>query len=57
MPWMPSEKSGFLLGVGDAAAHVASRIADRADRSSYLHADANQAARATPLANPANVPG
>jgi putative flavoprotein involved in K+ transport len=27
MPWMPAERSGFLLGVGDAAKHVASHIA------------------------------
>jgi putative flavoprotein involved in K+ transport len=26
LPWMPSEKSGFLLGVGESAQHVASRI-------------------------------
>jgi putative flavoprotein involved in K+ transport len=26
LPWMPSERSGFLLGVGDAAAHVARGI-------------------------------
>ena len=28
MPWMPSEKSGFLLGVGEAAEHIASNIAE-----------------------------
>jgi len=27
MPWMPSEKSGFLIGVGDAAGSIASHIA------------------------------
>jgi putative flavoprotein involved in K+ transport len=27
MPWMPSESSGFLIGVGRAARHVASAIA------------------------------
>lgn len=32
MPWMPSEKSGFLLGVGEATARVASHIAGRASR-------------------------
>jgi putative flavoprotein involved in K+ transport len=26
LPWMPSERSGFLLGVGDSAKHVASTI-------------------------------
>ena len=28
IPWMPSEKSGFLLGVGESARHIASCIAD-----------------------------
>jgi putative flavoprotein involved in K+ transport len=28
MPWMPTEKSGFLIGVGDSAAHIAAHIAD-----------------------------
>lgn len=27
MPWMPSEKSGFLIGVGEAAEHIATHIA------------------------------
>ncbi len=27
IPWMPSERSGFLLGVGDAAEHVVSHLA------------------------------
>ncbi len=27
MPWMPSERSGFLLGVGDAAERIAANIA------------------------------
>jgi hypothetical protein len=27
MPWMPAERSGFLLGVGDTARLVASHIA------------------------------
>lgn len=27
VPWMPSERSGFLLGVGDSAKHIASTIA------------------------------
>ncbi|MGH2618440.1 MAG: NAD(P)-binding domain-containing protein, partial [Thermomicrobiales bacterium] len=27
MPWMPSERSGFLLGVGEAAKHIAAQIA------------------------------
>jgi putative flavoprotein involved in K+ transport len=26
MPWMPSERSGFVLGVGDSAKHIASAI-------------------------------
>ena len=26
IPWMPSERSGFLLGVGDSARHIASQI-------------------------------
>ena len=29
MPWMPSLKSGTLVGVGDAAAHVAEHLAGR----------------------------
>jgi putative flavoprotein involved in K+ transport len=28
VPWMPSERSGFLLGVGDSARHIASQIAE-----------------------------
>jgi putative flavoprotein involved in K+ transport len=28
LPWMPSERSGFLLGVGDSAQHIASNIAN-----------------------------
>lgn len=28
MPWMPNEKSGFLLGVGESARHIASCIAE-----------------------------
>ncbi|MDQ3656539.1 MAG: NAD(P)-binding domain-containing protein [Chloroflexota bacterium] len=28
MPWMPSESSGFLIGVGPAAQHIAASIAD-----------------------------
>jgi putative flavoprotein involved in K+ transport len=31
-PWMPAERSGFLLGVGDAAEHVVSAITDGAGR-------------------------
>jgi putative flavoprotein involved in K+ transport len=27
LPWMPSERSGFLLGVGESAEHIASSIA------------------------------
>ncbi len=30
MPWMPGERSGFLLGVGDATAHIAAHIVARA---------------------------
>lgn len=30
MPWMPAERSGFLLGVGDTTAHIATHIAARA---------------------------
>jgi putative flavoprotein involved in K+ transport len=30
LPWMPSERSGFLLGVGDSAEHIASCIAGEA---------------------------
>ena len=26
IPWMPSERSGFLLGVGESASHIASQI-------------------------------
>jgi putative flavoprotein involved in K+ transport len=29
LPWMPSERSGFLLGVGESAAHIASCIEGR----------------------------
>jgi putative flavoprotein involved in K+ transport len=28
IPWMPSEKSGFLIGVGESARHIASCIAE-----------------------------
>lgn len=28
MPWMPSERSGFLIGVGESARHIASSIAN-----------------------------
>jgi putative flavoprotein involved in K+ transport len=28
LPWMPSERSGFLLGVDDSAKHIASHIAE-----------------------------
>jgi putative flavoprotein involved in K+ transport len=28
LPWMPSERSGFLLGVGDSAKRIASNIAE-----------------------------
>ena len=28
MPWMPSEKSGFLIGVGESAKHIALNIAE-----------------------------
>jgi putative flavoprotein involved in K+ transport len=31
MPWMPSERSGFVLGVGDSAKHIASTIAQTDD--------------------------
>jgi len=31
MPWMPTEKSGFLLGVGKSAEHIASQIAEAVD--------------------------
>lgn len=31
MPWMPSEKSGFLAGVGEAAKNIACQIAEKAD--------------------------
>jgi putative flavoprotein involved in K+ transport len=27
IPWMPSERTGFLLGVGESASHIASQIA------------------------------
>jgi putative flavoprotein involved in K+ transport len=30
MPWMPSEKSGFLIGVGDAAQKIADCITQSA---------------------------
>lgn len=29
LPWMPSERSGFLLGVGESAQRIASNIAER----------------------------
>jgi putative flavoprotein involved in K+ transport len=29
IPWMPSEKSGFLIGVGDSARYIASCISER----------------------------
>jgi putative flavoprotein involved in K+ transport len=28
MPWMPTERSGFLLGVSEAAQHIAAKIAE-----------------------------
>jgi putative flavoprotein involved in K+ transport len=28
MPWMPGERSGFLLGVGDSAKHIAQNITE-----------------------------
>jgi putative flavoprotein involved in K+ transport len=28
IPWMPSERSGFLLGVGESARHIAANIAE-----------------------------
>ena len=30
LPWMPDEKSGFLIGVGDSARYIASRISETA---------------------------
>jgi putative flavoprotein involved in K+ transport len=30
LPWMPSEKSGFLIGVGDSARYIASHISEKA---------------------------
>ncbi len=30
LPWMPTERSGFLIGVGEAARHIASRIVEDA---------------------------
>jgi putative flavoprotein involved in K+ transport len=38
MPWMPSLKSGILVGVGDCAAHIASTIAASAERGRRLDA-------------------
>jgi putative flavoprotein involved in K+ transport len=32
LPWMPSEKSGFLIGVGESAQHIASTIAEASVR-------------------------
>jgi putative flavoprotein involved in K+ transport len=32
MPWMPTERSGFLLGVGEAARRIASHIAEASAR-------------------------
>jgi putative flavoprotein involved in K+ transport len=32
MPWMPSERSGSLFGIGEATAHIASHIAERTAR-------------------------
>lgn len=29
MPWMPSQASGLLMGVGEAAAHVAAHLTAR----------------------------
>ena len=31
MPWMPSERSGFLIGVGEAARRIASNITEERD--------------------------
>lgn len=33
MPWMPAERPGFLLGVGERAGYIASQISERAARS------------------------
>jgi putative flavoprotein involved in K+ transport len=35
MPWMPSPKSGILLGVGEAAKYIASRITDVKESYNY----------------------
>jgi putative flavoprotein involved in K+ transport len=42
MPWMPAERSGFLLGVGDTAGLVASHIASghSADNTAHVTSDA-----------------
>lgn len=32
LPWMPTERSGFLIGVGESAAQIASRIAESRSR-------------------------
>jgi putative flavoprotein involved in K+ transport len=29
MPWLPTQKSGLLLGVGEATEHIAAHIAAR----------------------------
>jgi putative flavoprotein involved in K+ transport len=43
LPWMPSERSGFLLGVSDSAKRIASNIAKEGALSRQLHpAGANQ---------------
>jgi hypothetical protein len=33
MPWMPSLQTGNLIGVADAAAHIATTIVDRTRRT------------------------
>jgi putative flavoprotein involved in K+ transport len=32
MPWMPTERAGFLLGVGERAGYIALDISERAMR-------------------------
>jgi putative flavoprotein involved in K+ transport len=41
MPWMPAERSGFLLGVGDAAAQIASHIAHAGSTRPLAHVVSN----------------
>ncbi len=53
MPWMPSLKTGNLVGVGECAAHIASHILARTDAAD---ADRQRDAVMSPVGAPAVSP-